>query len=77
MSDRTADQRAESANWCAKHQCERTVECDCSTCHGEGIVDDPDDILGGGYETCWRCHGSGVSPWLDCEWCLEDDDEYY
>lgn len=58
---------------CSKHGIEMDVESDCSTCHGEGMVEDDE----GGvieYVRCWSCGGSGISPWLDCWLCLEDDD---
>lgn len=56
---------------CSKHKIEMTVESDCSTCHGSGEVEDDE---GGVTErvTCWRCRGSCVSPWLDCEMCIEE-----
>lgn len=69
MSNPSAEKRPESSTFCARHQCERTVEGDCHVCHGEGVTEDADDI---GIETCYNCRGSGTSPWLDCEFCLDE-----
>lgn len=61
---------------CPKHNVPYDVESDCSTCHGEGQVWDDDPGMGSGYLRCWSCGGSGVSPFLDCWVCLEEDDDY-
>lgn len=64
-------------NICPKHNVTMDVESDCSTCHGDGMIEGDQDFGFPKYEKCWRCDGSGVSPWLDCEFCLEEDrDEF-
>lgn len=61
------------SNRCRTHNAECDVEVECSTCNGEGSVEDDE---GGVREwvTCWQCKGSGMSPWLECQYCLDEDD---
>lgn len=59
--------------WCDKHNCERDVETDCHRCHGDGMIEDMDDVICSGRETCYACGGSGVG-WPDCEWCIDEDE---
>jgi len=73
----SAENVVSRANWCERHKCAKDRESDCHVCHGEGVVEDHDDVIGRGTETCWSCRGSGRSPWLDCEWCLEESDDDY
>ena len=61
--------------WCDKHNCERTIDSDCHRCHGDGQIEDMDDVICGGVETCYACGGSGQG-WPDCEWCLDEDNGY-
>lgn len=60
---------------CQTHKIEMDVVSDCSTCHGSGIVEDDYDFGAPphSFVKCWRCGGSGVSPWLDCAFCLEEN----
>lgn len=52
---------------CPTHKIAMDVESDCQACGGEGVCDDSDDYSDEPpLVTCWRCNGSGVSPWLDC-----------
>lgn len=58
---------------CRKHKVPMDVESDCSICHGDGEIPDPDDFAESpGYVRCWKCNGSGVSSWLDCELCIDE-----
>jgi len=44
-------------------------DCSCR----DGYLDDDDDDF---YDrTCWKCHGTGVSPWLECDFCNEEFEE--
>jgi DnaJ-class molecular chaperone len=62
---------------CTKHNVVMDIYNDCSTCRGDGMVEDMDEYgPNPGMETCWSCRGSGVSVWPDCWLCLEEDDEY-
>lgn len=74
MSARTTETVAtRQPEKCLKHGVVMDVEVDCSTCHGEGMVEDMDDYSPDpSMETCWSCHGSGVSPWPECWACLEE-----
>lgn len=67
------EQLRKAGCWCDKHDVERDVETDCHVCHGEGLTEDADNIIGRGVETCWSCHGSGIG-WPDCEYCLDEED---
>lgn len=61
--------------WCSKHNAPRVVESDCHRCHGDGEIEDVDDVIGRGMEQCYACGGSGVG-YPDCEFCLDEDDDY-
>lgn len=68
-----------NVQWCSKHNCARDVQSDCSTCHGDGEVEDNDDYSPlPRTRLCWSCGGSGFSPWLDCSTCLDEgeNDDY-
>ena len=60
---------------CPKHHQPYTEETDCSVCHGEGLLEDDDPGFGGGYVKCYACDGTGMSPFLDCWLCLEEDQD--
>lgn len=62
---------------CPKHNLPYDVESDCHVCHGEGQVDDDEPGSGHAYITCWACRGSGTSPFLDCEFCLDEERDDY
>ncbi len=57
---------------CKKHPHALMMDVDCGRCGGEGVLDDMDDWEGRG-ETCYRCRGSGLEPWRDCEDCMLDE----
>lgn len=72
-----AERKPPESQRCTKHNVVMDIYNDCSTCHGEGMVEDMDDYgPNPGMETCWSCRGSGVSAWPDCWACLEEDDDY-
>ena len=55
---------------CPKHNIKmHQPDCSCR----DGYLDDDDDDF---YDrTCWKCHGTGVSPWLECDFCNEEFEE--
>lgn len=67
---------------CSQHHI-RMYHPDCSRCHGEGEVEDDDDLMSfrPHYATCWACQGRGQSSWLECELCVQDmqdaENEYW
>lgn len=75
----SADQRVASLKerglWCSKHNVERNVASYCSRCNGDGEIEDLDDVICNGMETCYACGGSGEG-WPDCEFCLDEDNDY-
>jgi hypothetical protein len=56
---------------CRKHNVTLDVETECHICHGEGVIEDLDDVIGRGSERCYACGGSGIG-WPDCEFCIEE-----
>lgn len=67
---------------CSTHHI-RMHSPECSRCHGEGLVEEDDDLmwLRSRFVPCWYCNGSGQSSWLECELCVQDwqdeEDEYW
>lgn len=60
-------------NQCKKHPFADMVSVDCHTCGGSGEKEWDDDACSSQEMiTCWRCNGSGESPFLECLWCLDD-----
>lgn len=58
---------------CKKHPLSEMVYVDCQTCHGTGEVEWDDDACSNREMiTCWRCRGSGISQWKECQWCLDE-----
>jgi len=60
------------AKVCAKHD-EVMDYPDCGTCDGDGYLDVDDDDFSGCYlRPCFRCNGTGNSPWEECLSCSQE-----
>lgn len=60
---------------CEKHK-SKLVYVDCSRCGGHGEIEDYDSFCSGAMETCYACNGTGNSPWLECEDCRMENEDY-
>lgn len=55
---------------CPKHNI-KMHQPDCS-CH-DGYREEYDDFYNEERViTCWKCHGTGVLPWLECDICNDE-----
>lgn len=51
------------------------IKKDCRPCGGQGeVFTYIEENLGDGWESCWRCKGTGEENWFSCEECEMNDE---
>jgi len=54
---------------CPKHNIRMDrPECSCR----DGYIVEDDDLGEEYFKTCWKCHGTGLCPWLECDICNDE-----